>query len=97
MTDTVFLEKQRERLAYRIAHYREPMKNIRPGEEIDARAAFKFNVLIPRVLIALQKIDDGSYGICEDCEEHIPLKRLEAVPGALCCVPCQERRDTRHG
>lgn len=97
MADNEFFAHQRERLTQRLVHYREPMKNIRPGEEIDARAAFKFHVLIPRVLIAIQRIEDGTYGVCMDCAEDIPRKRLEAVPGALRCVPCQGRQDQRHG
>ena len=33
------------------------------------------------------------FGICESCEEQIPLKRLQAIPWAACCVPCQERME----
>jgi len=42
---------------------------------------------------ALRRIDDGTFGICEDCEEEIPPKRLCAVPWASLCVVCQEARD----
>ena len=42
---------------------------------------------------ALRRIDDGTFGICEDCEEEIPPKRLFAVPWASLCVVCQEARD----
>jgi len=41
------------------------------------------------VLNALRKIDDGSYGICEECEEEIPIKRLKAIPDARYCITCQ--------
>ena len=41
------------------------------------------------VLIALQKIDEGTYGICEECEEEIPIKRLKAIPEARYCIACQ--------
>jgi DnaK suppressor protein len=40
---------------------------------------------------ALERLDRGEFGICEECGEAIPLKRLEAIPWAACCVPCQER------
>ena len=40
---------------------------------------------------ALQKIEDGSYGICDDTAEKIPKGRLEAVPEAIRTVEAQER------
>lgn len=42
---------------------------------------------------ALAKISTGEYGICEECEESIPVKRLLAIPSATMCVPCQEEAD----
>jgi DnaK suppressor protein len=45
---------------------------------------------------ALRRLGDGTFGICEDCEEEISAKRLFAVPWASLCVVCQEARD-RHG
>jgi DnaK suppressor protein len=41
---------------------------------------------------ALQRIKDGTYGICADCEKPISPKRLQAVPWAKYCVQCQEHR-----
>lgn len=40
---------------------------------------------------ALRRIDKGSYGDCERCGREIPRERLEALPQARYCVPCQER------
>ena len=42
---------------------------------------------------ALQRIEDGSYGVCFNCEEDILLKRLRAVPWAVRCTKCQEAAD----
>lgn len=39
---------------------------------------------------ALIRIDEGTYGTCEDCGEEIFIGRLNAVPFALRCVECQE-------
>ncbi len=39
---------------------------------------------------ALRKIDDGGYGVCEDCQKPIPQKRLAAVPYTRLCIKCQE-------
>jgi DnaK suppressor protein len=44
---------------------------------------------------ALDRIDRGEYGICEDCEAEISTKRLQAMPWASRCVPCQERVEAR--
>ena len=38
---------------------------------------------------AVQKIREGSFGRCEQCGNPIPPKRLEAVPWARKCLPCQ--------
>ncbi len=38
---------------------------------------------------ALTRLDEGEYGICEDCEEEIPLGRLKAMPFARLCVKCK--------
>ena len=38
---------------------------------------------------ALARLNEGEYGICEDCEEEIPLGRLKAMPFARLCVKCK--------
>lgn len=43
-----------------------------------------------RIVQALVKIDDGSYGICIDCNEPIPERRLKYYPNAARCLVCQE-------
>ena len=40
---------------------------------------------------ALQRLAEGSYGICQGCGRDIALDRLRALPAARCCVDCQER------
>jgi DnaK suppressor protein len=47
--------------------------------------------LLREVQAALRRIDQGSYGVCYECEEPISAKRLDAVPWAKFCVSCQER------
>jgi DnaK suppressor protein len=39
---------------------------------------------------ALSKIEAGTFGTCEECEEEIPLKRLRVRPDAVLCLNCQE-------
>ena len=45
---------------------------------------------LARINRALLKLQDGSYGICEECGEPIPVARLEIVPDAARCVACCE-------
>jgi DnaK suppressor protein len=42
---------------------------------------------------ALKKIDDGEFGVCEECEEPISLKRLEARPETTLCIRCKEDQE----
>lgn len=44
---------------------------------------------------ALKRIDDGTFGICEDCKRLIAKVRLKAVPQARLCIKCQEKREKR--
>lgn len=45
---------------------------------------------LEQIDLALQRIEDKTYGICTSCEEDIAVKRLEVLPYATLCVPCQE-------
>lgn len=44
-----------------------------------------------RIVRALEKIDQGTYGICIDCNEPISEKRLRSYPNAARCLVCQEQ------
>lgn len=39
---------------------------------------------------ALERIENGTYGICTACNEAIAVERLEALPAAAFCTPCQQ-------
>lgn len=39
------------------------------------------------------KLENGSYGICEDCGREVDEARLQVAPYAPCCVACQQRRE----
>ncbi len=42
---------------------------------------------------ALRRIDKGTYGVCEECNEKIPPRRLEAFLAARLCIKCQSRAE----
>jgi DnaK suppressor protein len=46
--------------------------------------------LLREIEEALVRMDEGTYGTCAECDEPISMKRLQAVPWAHYCVPCQE-------
>jgi RNA polymerase-binding protein DksA len=46
--------------------------------------------LLDRVEVALAKIDQNEYGVCERCGRKISKERLKAVPHATMCVPCRQ-------
>jgi len=49
--------------------------------------------LIKKIRESLQAIEDGTYGICEDCEEPIAIERLMARPVTSYCINCKSRRE----
>lgn len=42
---------------------------------------------------AIRRLQEGRYGFCADCRQAIPSDRLAAVPFAVLCLPCQDRRE----
>jgi DnaK suppressor protein len=55
--------------------------------------------LLARIGRAIERmaVEPELFGRCEDCEEEIPLARLEAVPHATLCAACQAKRDPQRG
>jgi DnaK suppressor protein len=47
--------------------------------------------LLREIADAVHRMDQGTYGICPECDEAITSKRLDAVPWARYCVTCQEQ------
>jgi DnaK suppressor protein len=61
--------------------------------EIDATLGQQFDRQLEEVNRALEKIEEGTYGLSDDTGEPIPKGRLEAIPEALYTVEAQERRE----
>jgi DnaK suppressor protein len=60
---------------------------------IELRARDRQRKLIAKIEAAIARIDDGSYGFCEETGEPISLKRLEARPIATLSLEAQERHE----
>jgi DnaK suppressor protein len=69
------------------------------ASEINQNLVFKLRdrerQLLSKIDEALARIDDGHYGNCEECEEPIEPKRLEARPVSTLCIACKERQEHR--
>jgi DnaK suppressor protein len=48
-------------------------------------------LMLKKIEIALTKIEDGSFGMCEECGDPISKKRLEVRPESSTCILCAER------
>jgi len=63
--------------------------------ELNLDLASSEQSLLNRVDGALQKLKDGTYGVCENCGKSIGLKRLKAVPYAELCIKCKEAEEKK--
>jgi DnaK suppressor protein len=62
-----------------------------PDEAVMARRG-TLQTNLEEIDAALLRLDEGTYGLCEDCGEPVPEGRLEIIPYARRCVKCQQRR-----
>lgn len=46
---------------------------------------------LEKIELALQKLEEDTYGICEDCNNEISAQRLKALPFAIYCIECKQR------
>ncbi|MCK5799200.1 MAG: TraR/DksA C4-type zinc finger protein [Deltaproteobacteria bacterium] len=50
-------------------------------------------VFLKKIDLAVEKLEQGTFGICEDCGEDISVKRLEARPETTLCIRCKEDQE----
>lgn len=77
--------------------WNEPDLNDRASVEtettIELRTRDRYRKLIDKIEAAIERINKGGYGYCEETGEAIGLKRLEARPVATLCIEAQERHE----
>ena len=67
----------------------------------EGQRAFSFRIrererfLIRKIKDALRRIEEGTYGICEECGEDIPIARLKARPVTNYCLDCKTRMEAQ--
>ena len=62
-------------------------------KQMDMRLKSRNSVYLKKVKYALDKIQSGTFGVCEECEGDIGLSRLEARPTATLCIHCKEEEE----
>lgn len=69
------------------------------SSELDQAMVFRFRDrernLLKKIEKALQKIENGTYGICENCEEPIDIRRLEVRPVTELCIKCKQEQEKK--
>lgn len=60
---------------------------------VDRRIAEDARNLLSKVELALERLDEGTYGQCAECGDTIPVARLIAKPSVSLCISCQEIKD----
>jgi DnaK suppressor protein len=63
------------------------------GEELASQLAQMEANELNQIELALQRIKQGRYGICDICEKKIPVMRLNALPYSIMCVKCQQEAE----
>lgn len=61
--------------------------------EVDASVTASERKLAAKIHHALERIDLGTYGLCEACGSAIPAARLDAKPSVSLCLRCQEEHE----
>lgn len=85
-----FLAKQTAEIKARINKYqdRTRIKEELRQSDVSAYIIHKQTNVVPQLERALERLQNGSYGVCSKCRGLIEKKRLEIVPGADICMDC---------
>ena len=62
----------------------------RENYEVALSAAGSMEDQLKAAVAALERIDEGTYGVCSNCDNEIPEARLEANPAATKCIDCSK-------
>ena len=63
------------------------------NQSLATRLASRRSLYLRKVKQAIESIENGTYGLCEDCDEPISYKRMLARPTATLCVECKGSRE----
>lgn len=80
-------------------HHKERLPNMVDQACLDSTAGLHFRIrdreskLMTKISEALERLEQGTYGICEGCGEEIPAKRLRARPVTTLCIECKQEQE----
>ena len=60
---------------------------------VEHQLGFSESKLLEKIEYALERLDEGSYGICDDCKKEINIERLKAKPSVSLCINCQTAKE----
>ncbi|NIT14874.1 MAG: RNA polymerase-binding protein DksA [Candidatus Dadabacteria bacterium] len=63
------------------------------SRSIELRTRDRERKLIQKIKQAIQRTEDGTYGVCDDCGEEISANRLKARPETTLCINCKEEQE----
>jgi DnaK suppressor protein len=101
------LEQRKQNIISQAVSVKEPVYSFKEEElfdEVDLastesdqnmriRLRDRERTLLKKINKAIKKIEDGEYGVCEECGEDIGMKRLEARPVTDLCIRCKEEQE----
>jgi DnaK suppressor protein len=68
---------------------------IESDRSFELRIRERERTLLGKIEEALERVEEGSFGICEECGEDIGMKRLEARPVTTLCIDCKTLQETK--
>ena len=101
----LYIRQEIEALAEKIVSYKEGARPVEldsaigrvtrmdaiNSKSISEASLRKAEISLLQLERALEKIDDPDFGLCLECGEEIPFKRLMIMPGSVLCVACADK------
>ena len=61
---------------------------------VEHQLGYSESKLLEKIEFALERLEQGTYGVCEVCKEHIGIERLKAKPSVSLCIECQTKKES---
>lgn len=60
---------------------------------VEHQLGYSESKLLEKIDYALERLDEGTYGICDGCKQPINIERLKAKPSVSLCIECQMKKE----
>jgi RNA polymerase-binding protein DksA len=92
------IQQRLQKITHDVQHVNEPLNADfaeqavqRENDEVLDALDNSIRTELEQIQVTLQRLDDGTYGVCDGCGKPIPIQRLAALPHANRCVACAEK------